>query len=59
MANLTNETITTVLNLQRRLLQLINQATASGQIILEEYGETEATIIALNQLQNVRERATF
>ena len=44
MANLTNETITTVLNLQRRLLQLINQATASGQIILEEYGETEATI---------------
>lgn len=59
MANLTNETITTVLNLQRRLLQLINQATAAGQIILEEYGETEATIIALNQLQNVRERATF
>lgn len=58
MANLTNETITTVLNLQRRLLQLINQATAAEQIILEQYGETEATIIALNQLQNVRERAT-
>ena len=58
MANLTNKTITTVLNLQRRLLQLINQATAAGQIILEEYGETEATIIALNPLQNVREQAT-
>lgn len=56
MANLPNETITTVLNLERRLLQLINEATA-GFIILEQYGETQATIIALDQLQNVRERA--
>ena len=58
MANLPEETITTVFNLQRRLLQLINEATAAGFIILEQYGETEATIIALDQLQNVRERAT-
>lgn len=58
MANLPDETIITVLNLQRRLLQLINQATAVGFTILEQYGETEAAVIALDQLQNVRERAT-
>lgn len=58
MANLPDETITTVLDLQRRLLQLINQATAAGFIILELYGETEATIPDLEILQNARERAT-
>lgn len=35
MADLPEETINTVLNLQRRLLQLINEATAAGFIILE------------------------
>ncbi len=58
MANLPNETITTVLNLQRRLLQLINEATADGFIILEQFGETAETIPELDELQNVRERAT-
>lgn len=58
MANLPNETITTVLNLERRLLQLINESTAAGFIILEQYGETEATITDLEILQNARERST-
>ncbi len=58
MANLPNETITTVLNLERRLLQLINEATAAGFVILEQFGETEETIPELDELQNVRERAT-
>lgn len=58
MADLPNETITTVLNLQRQLLQLINEATAVGFIILEDYGETEATIPDLEILQNIRERET-
>lgn len=58
MASLPEETINTVLNLQRRLLQLINKATAAGFIILEQYGETEATIRNLEILQNVRERET-
>lgn len=44
MANLPDETITTVLNLQRRLLQLINETTADGFIILEQYGDPEAMI---------------
>jgi hypothetical protein len=43
--------------LQRRLLAIINQATAAAFIILEQYGETETTIIDLEQLQNARERA--
>ncbi len=57
MAQLPDETTTIVLNLQRRLLKIINQATATGFIILEQYGETEATLIALEDLQNVKERA--
>ncbi len=55
MANLANESITTVLKLERRLLQLINEATAAGFIILEQFGETEETIPELDELQNVRE----
>jgi hypothetical protein len=57
MAQLPDETTTTVLNLQRRLLAIINQATATEFLILEQYGETETTIIALDDLQNVQERA--
>lgn len=58
MANLSEETIGTVLNLQRRVLQLINEATATEFILLEQYGETQATISDLEILQNVRERGT-
>lgn len=58
MANLPEETINTVLNLQRRMLQLINAAIATESIILEQYGEIEATISDLEILQNVRERGT-
>ena len=58
MANLTDETITTVFNLQRRLLQLINESTTADFIIFELHGETDATISDLEILQNVRERET-
>lgn len=57
MANLPDSTTTTVLELQRRLLKIINEATAVGFIIFEQYGETETTILDLEQLQNSRERA--
>lgn len=57
MAQLPEETITTVFNSQRRLLAILNQATAVQFMIFEQYGETEITIIALNDLQNVQERA--
>lgn len=58
MANLPAETVTTVFNLQRRLWELITQATATDWAILEQYGETEATITALEQLDNLRKRLT-
>jgi hypothetical protein len=57
MAQLPEETTTTVLELQRRLLAIIHQATAVGFSIVEQYGETETTIIALEDLDNVREKA--
>lgn len=57
MAQIPDETTTTVLSLQRRLLAIINQSTATGFIILEQYGETETTITVLEQIQNARERA--
>lgn len=57
MAHLPEEITTTVLELQRRLLVVINQATATGFAILQQYGETETTMIALEDLDNVRDRA--
>lgn len=58
MANLPDETITTVFNLQRRLWELINKTTATAWIILEQYSEIEAAIPALEELDNVRDRPT-
>ncbi|WP_019509543.1 hypothetical protein [Pleurocapsa sp. PCC 7319] len=58
MANLSNETITAVFELQRQLLQIINQATELEFSILEQFGETETTIIELDEIQNVKERAS-
>lgn len=57
MANLLDETTTTVLNLQRQLLEIINQAAIADSTLLEQYGETEETIPELDELQNVIERA--
>lgn len=57
MAKLRDETLTIVFNLQRRLLERIDEATATEVAIFEQFGETEETIPELDQLQNVRERA--
>lgn len=57
MAKLPDETITTILNLQRRLLERIDEATATEAIIFEQFGEIEEILFELEQLQNVRERA--
>lgn len=58
MAELPEETITTILDLMGRLAKLINQATATEFSIFERFGETEATASVLEQLPNIRERAT-
>jgi uncharacterized protein YPO0396 len=57
MANLSEKITTNVLELQRQLLSVINEATATSYIILQTYGETETTLIALDDLDNARERA--
>ncbi len=57
MAKLPQETITTIFNLQRRLLKRIDEATATEAVIFEEFGEVEIILAELEQLQNVRERA--
>lgn len=38
MAKLPQETITTIFNLQRRLLERIHKATATEAVIFEEFG---------------------
>jgi hypothetical protein len=57
MTQLPEETMTVVLELQRRLLGILHQATALSFLILERYGETETTLTDLEQLGNTRDRA--
>ncbi len=58
MAKLPDTTVKIVFDLQRRLLERIDEATATEVVIFERFGENEATILELEQLQKVRERAT-
>ena len=58
MANLPNEMLTEIFEIQRQLLQITHQATELELIILEQFGETEATITELDEIQNVKERAS-
>jgi hypothetical protein len=58
MANLSNETITRLLSLQRNIWNIINETTATEFSLLQQYGETEATISDLDMLQNTKERTT-
>ena len=58
MAKLPDETLTTIFNLQRQLADGIEEATATEWLLFEQYGETEATIPELEELQNARERLT-
>jgi hypothetical protein len=57
MAKLPDELLTTIFNLQRQLLERIDEATATEFALFEFYGETEQTIDYFEQLQNARERA--
>ncbi|ACK68243.1 conserved hypothetical protein [Rippkaea orientalis PCC 8801] len=57
MAELPIEITTTVLELQKQLLSIIHKTTATAFTLLESYGETEKTIVSLNDLDNIRERA--
>jgi hypothetical protein len=58
MAKLSEQTLTRLFDLQRQLVMGIDSATASEAELLAQFGETEATISDLDQLQNVRLRLT-
>ncbi len=58
MAKLPDETLTIAFNLQKRLLERIDAATATEAIIFEQFGEAEIILVELEQLYNIRERAT-
>ena len=54
MAKLSDETLTTVFNLQKQFLESIDAATATEFIIFERFGETEETIPELNELDSAK-----
>ncbi|WP_009634396.1 hypothetical protein [Synechocystis sp. PCC 7509] len=58
MAKLTESIIKIIFDLQRQLLDRIDEATATEAVIFEQFGENEETTPELEQLQKVRERAT-
>ncbi|MGL6342917.1 MAG: hypothetical protein ACRC80_27725 [Waterburya sp.] len=57
MAKLPNEILENVFNLQRQLLECVNESTAIEFALFNLYGEIEETIDYFEQLQNARERA--
>ncbi len=57
MAKLDDATIKIIFDLQRQLLERIDEATATEAIVFERFGENEARL-ELNQLQNSTERTT-
>jgi hypothetical protein len=58
MAKLSEQTLTTILNLQRRFIEGIDEATALEALLFQQFGETEASESDLEQLQNIRQRLT-
>jgi len=58
MAKLSDETLTNIFTLQRQLIEGIDAAAAIELAILKQFGETEITIPALEELQNAKERQT-
>ena len=59
MAKLPNETLENIFNLQRQLLECVDESTAIEFTLFDLYGEIEATIDYFEQLQNVRETDVY
>ncbi|MGK7950141.1 MAG: hypothetical protein AB4368_15510 [Xenococcaceae cyanobacterium] len=57
MANLSEEILVTIFNLQKQLFYVINEATATDYNLVEQYSETAETLPELEELSNIRERA--
>ena len=58
MAKLSDEILTNIFTLQRELAEGIEEASATEWALLLQYGETQATMSELDELQNAREKLT-
>lgn len=56
MVKLPDDILSTIFTLQRRLVELLNETTATEYILMQRFGETEATLPELESLDNVKER---
>lgn len=56
MAKIPEATVQVIFDLQRKLLERIDEATATEVIVFEQFGEDRARL-ELEQLQNAKERA--
>ncbi len=52
MAKLPDTTVTIIFDLQRQLLERINEATATEAIIFEQFGENEETLAGTRTTPN-------
>jgi hypothetical protein len=58
MAKLSIEESETIWTLKRQLLEIVNTTTAAEEALFRNHGETELTIVVLDELKRVSERAT-
>jgi hypothetical protein len=56
IAELSEQTLLAILNLQQRLIEGVDAATALELLVFQEFGETDSTESDLEQLQNIRYR---
>ncbi|MEG4229047.1 hypothetical protein QUA35_23385 [Microcoleus sp. N9_B2] len=56
MAKLPDDILNTIFTLQRRLVEILNETTATEYILMQQFGETEATLPELESLDNIKER---
>ena len=56
MVKLPDDILSTIFTLQRRLVELLNETTATEYILMQRFGETEATLLELESLDHVKER---
>lgn len=56
MAKLPGETTETVNSLKQQLLDIVDQATAVEFALFERFGETDRTIIVLDELKNAHRK---
>jgi hypothetical protein len=58
MAKLSNETAEIFWLLKRQLLDIIDESTAAEFLLFERFGETDLTMLYLDELKSVSEQAT-